>query len=156
MHHLSGEKMYYKVVKLFLRFSIGAGFLSAVADRFGMWSAYNSAWGNWANFLKYTAAINPWIFPSLVSFVAVTATAAEIFFGICLIIGYRTEMFAKLSGILLLLFALAMTSTVGIKKVFDASVFAASAASFALSLLKEKYMELDSFFINQKRTSNRT
>lgn len=143
--------MYYKIVKLFLRLSIGAGFLSAVADRFGMWSAYNSAWGNWDNFLKYTEAINPWIPASLVSAVAAIATAAEIILGICLIIGFKTELTAKLSGILLLLFALAMTTTVGVKKVFDASVFAASAASFALSLLKEKFRELDSLLLKRQK-----
>jgi thiosulfate dehydrogenase (quinone) large subunit len=42
-----------KLVTLFLRLTISASFLSAVADRFGGWSADVSAWGNWINFLKY-------------------------------------------------------------------------------------------------------
>jgi hypothetical protein len=41
-----------KLVKLFLRLSIGVGFLSAVADRFGLWSKDVAVWGNWDNFLR--------------------------------------------------------------------------------------------------------
>ena len=58
-------------------------------------------------------------------------------------IGFKTELFAKLSGFLLLLFALAMTFSSGIKGPLDFSVFSASAAAFALSLMKEKKLELD-------------
>ncbi len=50
-----------KIVKLFLRLAISIGFLSAVADRIGMWPKEVSAWGNWDNFLSYTQLINPWI-----------------------------------------------------------------------------------------------
>ena len=48
-----------KIIKIFLRLGIGVGFLSAVADRFGLWPAEVSAWGNWENFLAYTQLINP-------------------------------------------------------------------------------------------------
>lgn len=71
------------------------------------------------------------------------ATVAEIVFAVFLIIGFKTELFAKLSGFLLLLFAVSMTFSTGIKGAFDYSVFSASAAAFALSLIKEKYLELD-------------
>jgi len=37
-----------------------------------------------------------------------------------------------------------MTFSTGIKGAFDFSVFSASAGAFALSLIKEKYLELDS------------
>ena len=55
----------------------------------------------------------------------------------------KRNLFAKLSGFLLLLFALAMTFSSGIKGALDFSVFSASAAAFALSLMKEKALELD-------------
>ena len=38
-----------------------------------------------------------------------------------------------------------MTFSTGIKGAFDFSVFTASAGAFALSLMKEKYLELDNF-----------
>lgn len=132
-----------KLVKVFLRIAISAAFLSAVADRFGMWNSEVSVWGNWDNFLNYTQRINPWIPPSLIPAAAIIATAAEIVFAVCLLIGFKTQLFAKLSGFLLLLFALSMTFSTGIKGALDFSVFTAAGASFALSLIKETYLELD-------------
>lgn len=134
--------MKQKIIKLFLRLAIASAFLSAVADRFGLWPAKISAWGNWHNFLAYTQLINPFVPKSLIPAVGIIATAAELTFALCLIIGFKTELFAKLSGYLLLIFALAMLFSTGIKGVFDYSVFTVSAAAFALSLMKEKYLEL--------------
>jgi thiosulfate dehydrogenase (quinone) large subunit len=131
-------------VKLFLRFTLAAGFLSAIADRFGMWPAEVSVWGNWSNFLEYTRVINPWLPDSLIPAIGIIATAAEILFAIFLLVGFKTEFTAKLSGLLLLLFGLSMTFSTGIKGAFDYSVFSACAAAFALSLMKDKYFELDS------------
>jgi hypothetical protein len=40
---------------LLLRIGIGAGFLSAVADRLGLWGAFgqpNVEWGNFSRFLE--------------------------------------------------------------------------------------------------------
>ena len=70
-------------------------------------------------------------------------TIAEIIFALVLLVGFKTELVARLSGLLLLLFALSMTFATGIKGAFDYSVFSASAAAFALSLMKEKFLEVD-------------
>lgn len=142
--------MTQRIIKLFLRFSIAAGFLSAVADRFGWWSPAVSVWGNWNNFLEYTRLINPWFPDGLISVVGVIATGAEVLFALFLFIGLRTELFARLSGFLLLAFGLAMTFSTGIKGAFDYSVFSASAGAFALGLMKEKYLEVDSLIAKQK------
>lgn len=131
-------------IKLFLRLAVSLSFLSAVADRFGWWPAKISVWGNWENFVAYTQVINPWLPEALVSPAAMAATVAEVIFPVCLLLGFKTELVAKLSGILLLIFALAMAFSTGIKGTFDYSVFTASAAAFALSTMKEKYFELDS------------
>lgn len=139
-----------KVIKIFLRLAIATSFLSAVVDRFGMWSKEVSVWGNWNSFLEYTQIINPWFPNSMISIVGTIATTAEIFFAICLIIGFKIELFAKLSGFLLLIFALSMTFSTGIKGAFDFSVFSASAGAFALSLMKEKYLELDNLISKSK------
>ena len=134
--------MYERLVKLFLRLAIAAGFLSAVADRFGFWTE-NVFWGNWNNFTGYTSTILPWMSVQWVQVMAVMATGAELFFGIALLLGWKTKLMAKLSGFLLLFFALAMTFSLGIKKPFDASVFIASAAAFSLSSIKVRFLELD-------------
>ncbi len=138
------------ITKLFLRLSISIGFLSAVADRVGLWGKDYSVWGNWDNFLAYTALINPWLPTSLLHLTGLVATIAEVVFALCLLVGFKTELFAKLSGVLLLLFALAMSFSTGIKGAFDFSVFSASAAAFALSTLKDKYFELDSLLLKRR------
>ncbi|HPI79859.1 MAG TPA: DoxX family protein [Cyclobacteriaceae bacterium] len=135
-----------KIIKPFLRLSLSAGFLSAVADRFGWWPAGASAWGNWAKFQEYTATINPWAPDGLVPAIAWIATGAEVVFALFLLVGYKTELFARLSGLLLLAFAVSMTFSTGIKGVFDYSVFTASAGAFALGQMKEKYFEIDRLF----------
>ena len=122
-----------KLVKLFLRLTISVGFLSAVADRFGFWSKENSAWGNWENFLNYTKVLNPLVPENLISPVAIIATALEIIF-----------------PIFLLVFGLSMAFSVGIKAPLDYSVFTGSAACFALSLMKEKYLEIDNLISNNR------
>jgi uncharacterized membrane protein YphA (DoxX/SURF4 family) len=135
--------MKIKIIKLFLRVSIGAGFLSAVADRFGFWSKDVSAWGNWKNFLHYTQTLNALMPTAIIPFIGWTSTVLEILLGLCLIVGFKTSLAAKLSGWLLLIFAIAMAFARGIKAPLDYSVFAASAAAFALSLIKEKFLEVD-------------
>ena len=40
-----------KYIKLFLRLAVSTAMLSAVADRFGLWAAKISVWGNMDNFL---------------------------------------------------------------------------------------------------------
>lgn len=136
---------YYKAVKLFLRFALATSFLSAVADRLGFWKTEISVWGNWQNFLDYTQLINPWLPKEIIPFIGAFATVLEVVFALCLLIGFKTEFIAKWSGMLLLLFALSMTFSTGIKGAFDYSVFSAATAAFALSLLKEKFWEVDSF-----------
>jgi len=145
------DKMNSITIKLFLRFAIAMGFLSAVADRFGLWNKEVSVWGNWNNFLEYTQLINPWIPNSMISSIGIIATADEIVFAMCLIIGFKTKLFAKLSGFLILMFALSMTFSTGVKGVFDFSVLTASSGSFALSLIKEKKWELDILFSKNEK-----
>ena len=94
-------------------------------------------WGNWNSFLEYTQIINPWFPSSIISTIGITATTAEIVFALCLLLGYKTELFAKLSGFLLLIFAISMALSTGIKGVFDFSVLSASAGAFALSTIKD-------------------
>jgi thiosulfate dehydrogenase (quinone) large subunit len=130
-------------IKLFLRLSLSASFLSAVADRVGWWGPSYSVWGNWDNFLAYTKMINPWLPEALIPATGFVATAAEVLFALCLLVGFKTSTIARLSGILLLIFAFAMTFSTGIKGAFDYSVFTAAAAAFAVSGMHEKHWEVD-------------
>ena len=120
----------------FLRLSIAGGFLSAVADRFGIWGASgtpNVAWAAWVPFVENVAKLN-WFAPApIVSFLAWAATFSETVLAVGLIVGWQLRWFALGSGLLLLSFALTMTLALGIKAPLNYSVFAASAGAFFLA-----------------------
>ena len=140
---LSGRKF----AEWFLRIALSAGFLSAVADRFGLWKKGVSAWGNWASYIAYTHTLIPFLSNSMIQITGMSGTFLEVIFGIGLLINYKTSFLAKGSGFLLLLFALAMTFANSIKVPLDYSVFSASAAAFGLSVIvsqkkKEPYKNM--------------
>jgi uncharacterized membrane protein YphA (DoxX/SURF4 family) len=120
----------------FLRLGLSVGFLSAVADRFGLWGPFGSqnvAWGDMGHFLPYVAKLNPWFPSAAIPAVGWIATIAEIVLGILLLVGWQTRIAARLSGWLLLAFALGMAAGPGVKTAFNASVFAAAGGAFLLA-----------------------
>ncbi|HEY4354468.1 MAG TPA: DoxX family protein [Acidobacteriaceae bacterium] len=128
-----------------LRVGLGAGFLSAVADRLGLWGAFgqpNVEWGNFSRFLDYTHTLN-WYLPAGMTLpLGIAATLAEAILGVLLLAGLHTRIAARLSGLLLLIFATAMTIALGIKAPLNyavltgigGSLLLASRASFPFSL----------------------
>jgi uncharacterized membrane protein YphA (DoxX/SURF4 family) len=103
---------------LLLRIGLGAGFLSAVADRFGLWGAFgqpNVEWGNFSRFLEYTHTLNWYLPAAMILPLGAIATGAEICLGLLLLAGWRTRAAALLSGLLLLTFGVAMTLALGVK-----------------------------------------
>lgn len=130
----------------FLRAGLAAGFLSAVADRLGIWGRYgmpNIAWGDMGHFLPYVAKLNPWFPAPIIPLVGWIATIAEVVLGVLLLIGLQTRWAARLSGCLLLAFALGMTFGTGVKTALDASVFAASGGAFLLGTARRYAWSLD-------------
>jgi uncharacterized membrane protein YphA (DoxX/SURF4 family) len=121
---------------IFLRLAPGISFLSAVADRIGLWGTFgqpNVSWGGFPRFVDYTARLN-WFLPrATIPTLAVTVTCAETLLGLLLLIGWQTRAAALLSGTLLTIFALAMTLALGVKAPLDFSVFSAAAGAFLLS-----------------------
>ncbi|MHB1935600.1 MAG: DoxX family membrane protein [Acidobacteriaceae bacterium] len=126
---------------LFLRIALGCTFLSAVADRFGIWGApgqHNVAWGNWAHFVAYTAQVNRFLPAAIAPFLAGFATALEILFGVGALIGFHPRLVAAGSAVLLLSFAMAMASSFGLKSPLDASVFVDAAAAFLWFVMEDR------------------
>ena len=120
----------------FLRVALAAGFLSAVADRFGLWGpagAANVAWGAWQPFVDYVAKLNWFAPPASTPILAWAATVAEVVLGIGLLIGWQLRWFALGAGLLLLSFAATMTLALGPKAPLDFSVFAAAGGAFLLA-----------------------
>ena len=125
-----------RLAAIALRVALAAGFLSAVADRFGLWGTPGTpgvAWGDWSHFLTYTGRLN-WFLPaSLIPMVGAVATLAETVLALLLLIGLWPRSTAVASGVLLLLFALAMTFALGIKAPLGYSVYVGATASFYLA-----------------------
>jgi putative oxidoreductase len=123
-----------KLAFLYARVTLGIGFLSGIADRFGLWRGRNVGYGNFAGFVSYTAKVNSFMPASTIPFLAWAATAAELVLGILLLIGIWTRWTALSSALLLILFGIAMGISFGAKSPLDYSVFSASAAAFMLAL----------------------
>jgi uncharacterized membrane protein YphA (DoxX/SURF4 family) len=146
-----------KVSSVYLRLALGISFLSAVADRFGLWGVYgqpNVAWGNYARFVAYTAKLN-WFLPAAtIPALAIISTAAEILFGLLLVVGWKTRTTALLSGVLLTTFALAMTMAVGVKAPLDSSVFSAAGGALLLATSANFPFSLDDLLRRNKQVDS--
>jgi uncharacterized membrane protein YphA (DoxX/SURF4 family) len=123
-----------KLAFLYARVTLGIGFLSGIADRFGLWRGRNVGYGNFAGFVSYTAKVNSFMPASTIPFLAWAATAAELVLGVLLLIGIWPRWTALASALLLILFGVAMGISFGAKSPLDYSVFSASAAAFMLAL----------------------
>jgi uncharacterized membrane protein YphA (DoxX/SURF4 family) len=105
---------------VFLRYALGLAFLSAVADRF-------------SRFLEYTHTINWYVPTGMIPALAIIATAAELVLGLLLLVGWYARVTALLTGLLLLVFGVAMALGLGIKAPLDCSVFSAAGGAFLLT-----------------------
>ena len=121
---------------VFLRYALGLGFLSAVADRLGLWGAFgqpNVEWGNFSRFLEYTHLLNWYLPTGMIPLLGVIATSAEILFGLLLLVGWHTRAAALLSGLLLLSFGVAMTLALGVKAPLNFAVFTGVGGALVLA-----------------------
>jgi uncharacterized membrane protein YphA (DoxX/SURF4 family) len=136
----------------FLRYALGLGFLSAVADRFGLWGPFgtpNVSWGNFSRFLEYTHTIN-WYAPAgMIPALGIIATAAEILFGLLLIVGWHTRATAVLSGLLLLVFGVSMTLGLGVQAPLNYAVFTGAGGAFLLATCERFPFSVDELLVHR-------
>jgi hypothetical protein len=67
-----------RVVRIALRLSLAAAFLSAVADRFGWWEPFGQgSWGSMGPFADYTHQLVPFASGWLLTVIVWAATATE-------------------------------------------------------------------------------
>jgi len=141
---------------LLLRIGLGVGFLSAVADRFGLWGAFgqpNVEWGNFSRFLEYTHTLNWYLPAGMIPLIGVIATGAEILFGLLLLIGWHTRAAALLTGLLLVTFAVAMTLALGVKAPLNFAVLTGVGGAFLLANCERFPFSLDELL--SRRTAMR-
>jgi len=138
---------------MYLRLALGAGFILAVLDRFGMLGLpgeANVSWGNWGNFISYANHLMPYFNKNMANFMGSIATLLETVLGIFLIIGYKTKLAAYSTGILTALFAISMLLFSGYRVPFTYSVFSYSAGSFLLALVPYYRWSVDNVLHDNK------
>ena len=124
------------VIRAGARAALSAGFLSAVADRFGWWGRPGDAgvvWGNFQAFLDYTQVLNPFVPTVAIPWLGWTVTSLELILAVLLFLPVGRPWVAVTSGVLLTMFGVAMAASTGIKAPLDFSVFSAAAAAFLLA-----------------------
>ena len=144
-----------QIAKLFLRLTVAASMLSSVADRFGIWAKELCMWGDMDKFVAYTQSLIPYIPANAVPVLAWTATVLEVLLPLCLLVGLKLKWTASLSGLMILVFAIAMATSVGIKAPLNYSAFTASAAAFGILACGKGIWEVDNLMGNRRHNYRR-
>jgi len=132
------KKRLVGIAVLLLRVALAAAFLSAVADRLGLWGPAGTEgveWGDVAHFNAYVAKLN-WFLPaSIIPWVGWAATLAESLLAVGLLVGWQLRWIGLASAMLLLSFAITMLIALGPKAPLDYSVFTSASAAFLLFVM---------------------
>jgi uncharacterized membrane protein YphA (DoxX/SURF4 family) len=148
MSTITKDSKFAGYATLLLRMGLGVGFLSAVADRLGLWGPSgqpNVEWGNFSSFLEYTHTLNWYLPAASILPLGVIATGAEIIIGLLLLVGWHTRAAALMSGLLLLTFGVAMTLALGIKAPLNFAVLTGIGGSLLLANCERFPFSVDEF-----------
>jgi uncharacterized membrane protein YphA (DoxX/SURF4 family) len=125
-----------RIVRIALRLSLAAGFLSAVADRFGLWAPFGQGrWGSMGSFADYAHQLVPFASGWLLTVVVWAATATEATLGVLLLTGWRPKLVGAATCLVLIMFGTAMAVSLGIESPLSYSVFSAASAAAAYAIL---------------------
>jgi hypothetical protein len=125
-----------RVVRIALRVSLAAAFLSAVADRFGWWAPFGQgSWGSVDAFADYAHELVPFASGWLLTSIVWTSTAAETTLGVLLLTGWRPKLVGAASCLVLIVFGTAMAVSLGVESPLSYSVFSAASAAAAYAVL---------------------
>jgi len=155
LEHAPHREPAWTVATVFARMTLSPGFLSAVADRMGLWGPAHSGsvtWGDFASFVEYTQKLAPYLPSGMVHVTAWVATAVELVLGLSLLAGVAVRWSAWAATGLLLVFAMSMGIFVNWEAPLSASVFPACAAAALLALAPVRTFALS---LDRLRTAKR-
>jgi hypothetical protein len=127
---------FLQIARIFLRVCLGAGFLSGIADRFGLYGphgARNVSWGDWTHFLQYVAYLNWFVPKALIPTLGVVESIVEFALAVALLAGIYQRVVAWATAALLAAFAVTMTIAHGIKVPLGYGVFTALGGTLLLA-----------------------
>jgi uncharacterized membrane protein YphA (DoxX/SURF4 family) len=125
-----------RVVRIALRLSLAAAFLSAVADRFGWWAPFGQgSWGSIGSFAEYAHQLVPFASGWLLTVIVWGATATEATLGVLLLTGWRPKLVGAATSLVLIVFGITMAVSLGMESPLSYSVFSAASAAAAYAIL---------------------
>jgi hypothetical protein len=125
-----------RIVRIALRLSLAAAFLSAVADRFGWWAPFGQgSWGSMASFADYAHQLVPIASGWLLTAIVWGATATEATLGVLLLTGWQPKLVGAATCLVLIIFGSAMAVSLGMEAPLSYSVFSAASAAAAYAIL---------------------
>lgn len=137
MQNAGSNRGVWAAVTLFARLALAVGFLSALADRFGLWGELGTgkvSWGTYEVYLDYVHELAPYLSGGLLDAAGWASTAAEAVLGLTLLLGVALRLSALASAAMLLVFALSMFFFSHPEAPFSASVFSATGLALMLAL----------------------
>jgi uncharacterized membrane protein YphA (DoxX/SURF4 family) len=125
-----------QAVRIALRLSLAAAFLSAVADRFGWWQPFGQgSWGSMSAFTDYAHQLVPFASGWVLAVIVWAATATEATLGVLLLTGWRPQLVGAATCLLLITFGTMMAVSLGVESPLSYSVFSAASAAAAYAIL---------------------
>lgn len=125
-----------RIVGIALRLSLAAGFMSAVADRFGWWAPFGQGyWGSMGAFADYTHQLVPFASGWFLTVIVWGATVTETSLGVLLLAGWRPQLVGAAACLVLIVFGTAMAVSLGVESPLSYSVFTAASAAAAYAVL---------------------
>src|ERR1700757_885541 len=125
-----------RVVRIALRLSLAAAFLSAAADRFGWWEPFGQgSWGSMGAFADYAHQLVPFASGWLLTVIVWAATATEATLGVLLLTGWLPKLVGAATCLVLIVFGTAMGVSLGMESPLRYNVFSAASAGAAYAVL---------------------
>lgn len=122
----------------FARIALATAFLSAVADRWGVWGPVETIgvdWGSMERFSQDVRALNPWLPGMTILPLAWIVTVLEAILGVVLLTGPFVRLAAFASAALLIVFGVTMGLFLAPKLPLNYSVFTAAACALLVGCL---------------------
>lgn len=141
-----------------LRIAIGLNFGLAVLDRFGFFGPFGGAgvsWGDWAHFLAYTRQVNAFLPSGLAPTLAIAATIYEVVLAVTLVVGIRSRFFLNAAAVLLLMYGLAMSLSLGFSSQLDYAVIVLCTGAWVLATVDPTFFSLDALLRRERFTESR-
>jgi hypothetical protein len=138
-----------------LRIFIGVAFTGAICDRLGLFGGSGTpgvSWGNFKNFVAYTAQVNSFLPAALIPSLAAIESIIEGALGAAMMLGFSVRKVTLASAALLCCLGLAMTVSLGLASQFPFAVFVLTAGALVLATLDtSSRWSVDAFFLRLRR-----